>query len=308
MFVATLAASAARAADVSRSPKGPAADDDVSRRTEEDAAKHRIDRTWLYTDDARVAAPWTLLAGANLSYTSVGNSPSRIVAPVPGCTAPCTPYNSLAANTATPGGVLGVSGELGLLPRLSAMAVTQVGIGGSESVPSPTLGALVGLRLQVLPAAWRTMHLTLAGGYLREAWQGPRYGEDGQPLSPGSPKGDDGAWLRASFSADFGRVRVATTLHGEHVLSAGRDPVDLMVQAGAAYRVLGAFRVGVEYVGQDLEESFSSGAEGGARQFVGPVVSMQLNEERFTLVAGPSVGLTSRSPDLLGRVAAAYSF
>ena len=60
-----------------------------------------------------------------------------------------------------------------------------------------------------------------------------------------------------------------------------------MVQAGASYRVAGAFRAGVEYVGQDLEESFSAGAEGGARHFVGPIASMQLLDNRFTVVAGP---------------------
>jgi hypothetical protein len=274
----------------------------------EDPARHQIDRTWLYTDDARVAAPMTVSATTSLSYTSVGNSPSRVVDPFPGCPAPCNSYNSFAGNTATPGGMMQVGGELGLVPRLSVMAVAQVGVGGSDSVPSPNVGALAGLRFQVFPSEWRTLHLTVSGGYLREAWQGPVYDDDNKTWNPGAPGGDNGAWVQAAFSGDFGRVRVASTLHTEHVFSAGRDPMDVMVQLGASYRVAGDFRAGVEYVGQDLEESFSPGAEGGARHFVGPIASMQLLDRRFTVVAGPSVGITARSPDLLGRVAAAYSF
>jgi hypothetical protein len=61
-------------------------------------------------------------------------------------------------------------------------------------------------------------------------------------------------------------------------------------------------------VGQDLEETFAEGAEGGARQFVGPTAALQLLQERLTLVAGPSVGLSRGSPDVLGRLALAYGF
>ena len=53
----------------------------------------------------------------------------------------------------------------------------------------------------------------------------------------------------------------------------------------------GGFRAGLEWVGQDLEETFSPGAEGGARMFFGPIASLQLLRDRLTLVAGPSLGL-----------------
>jgi hypothetical protein len=201
-----------------------------------------------------------------------------------------------------------IGAELGLVPRLSAMAVAQVGTGGSDGVPSPNLGALAGLRFQVFPSEWHSLHLALSGGYLRESWQGPVFDDDNDTWKPGSASGDNGAWAQASFSADFQRVRVATTVHAEHVFSAGRDPLDIMVQAGASYRVVGDFRAGIEYVGQDLEESFSPGAEDGARHFIGPIASLQLFQKRFTLVAGPSVGLTAHSPDVLGRLGASYNF
>jgi hypothetical protein len=81
-----------------------------------------------------------------------------------------------------------------------------------------------------------------------------------------------------------------------------------MLQAGASYRVVSWFRAGVEWVGQDLEEAFDDGAEGGARMFVGPTGAFQLLQDRLSIVAGPSVGLSSGSPKLLGRLAVAYGF
>ena len=79
-------------------------------------------------------------------------------------------------------------------------------------------------------------------------------------------------------------------------------------QAGVSYRVVGWFRAGVEWVGQDLEETFDDGAEGGARHFIGPTAALQLLQDRLTIVAGPSVGLSSGSPNVLGRLAVAYGF
>ena len=295
----TLAAPAA-AADETASPDRPSTLDHGSER--------EIDRTWLYTDDARVATPMVLVATTSVSYTSVGNSPSRIVDPFPGCSAPCNTYNSFAGNTATPGGMLTAGGELGLLRRLSLQAVAQVALGGSEDAPSLGVGAIAGLRFDVLPPELRDLHLVVSGGYLREAWQGPVYDDDTGKFHSGSPNGDNGAWIQASISGDIARLRLASTLHGEHVFSDGRDPLDLMVQAGASYRIVGGFRAGLEYVGQDLEESFTPGAEGGARHFLGPIASLQLLSDRLTLVGGPSIGLTTRSPDVLGRIALSYAF
>jgi hypothetical protein len=275
---------------------------------EDSAARHIIDRTWLYADDARVAAPLVFVGTTNVSYTSVGNSPSRIVSPFDGCSAPCNRYNAFAGNTATPGGMVGVGGEVGLLPRLSLAAMGQVGLGGSDSTPTGSAGVVAGLRLQVLPSEWQNTHLVLSGGYLREAWQGPVYYGDSRTWHGGSPNGDNGAWIQAAFSADVQRLRLVTTLHAEHVFTGGRDPVDLMVQAGASYRVVGDFRAGLEYVGQDVEETFSAAAEAGSRHFLGPIASLQLLNQRLTMVAGPAVGLTARSPDFLGRFALSYGF
>ena len=180
--------------------------------------------------------------------------------------------------------MISIGGEVGLLPRLSVVALGQMGFGGEA--PGPDAGAIAGLRFQLLPASMIHTHLVVSGGYLREAWAGPVWDDDNNRWTPGQPNGDNGAWVQAAFSQDIQRVRVASTVHGEHIFSQGRDALDIMVQAGASVRIVGAFRGGVEYVGQDLEESFSPGAEGGARHFLGPTASLQLFQNWVTMVAG----------------------
>jgi hypothetical protein len=96
--------------------------------------------------------------------------------------------------------------------------------------------------------------------------------------------------------------------HGQHTFADGRDPLDVTVDLTASVRVVGDFRLGAEYVGQDLEESFSPGAEGGARHFLGPVGSVQLFHRRITLIGGPAVGLSALSPDFVARVAGSVGF
>lgn len=279
-----------------------------------DAASRAVDRTWLYTDGGGVAAPLMVIGTTSASYTRVSGSPSRIVsapdAPA-GCRAPCNAYNALAGNTATPGAMLQVGGEVGLLPHLSVLALAQMGLGASDLAPGASMGGRVGLRVDLLPADGQRLHLVLSGGYLREGWQGPSHDDATGTWYPGPTGGADGGWARLAISGDLGparRVRLAATAHVEHVFAGHRDGLDAMVQAGASYRFVGPFRAGLEYVGQDLEETFASGAEGGARHLVGPTASLQLLGDRLTIVSGPSLGLTSKSPDFVYRLQASYEF
>ncbi len=288
------------------------ADEPVDRPASSQAPDRRaIDRTWLYADDARVASPLTVVGTSSVSYTNVTNDPSRVIDPgdaPAGCAAPCNRYQALGANTATPGAMLQMGAEVGVLPRVSVMALAQVGLGGSELAPAGALGAVAGLRVQLLPLEWRNLHLVASGGYLRQAWQGPAYDDATDTWHPGSSSGANGAWGQLAISGDVGRLRLAGTVHGEHVFATYRDGVDMMVQAGASYRVAGPFRAGVEYVGQDVEETFSAAAEGGARHLVGPIASLQLLDSRLSIVSGPAVGLTSTSPTFVYRLAASYGF
>jgi hypothetical protein len=281
-------------------------------------ARYAIDRTSLYGDDARIAAPMTIVATTSFSYTNIGGDPTYVSSPYPkqpagcftqsGAAQPC--YSTFAGNTAQPGGETILTGELGLLPRLSVLGSVMVGYGGTGGVPNPDVGGMAALRVQVLPGAWTHTHLVVSGGYIREAYNPPVYDDDKTPAVwlPGQSVGINAGYVQVAMSGDIGRLRLGGTFHGQHTFADGRDPLDVMVDLGASYRLAGSFRAGLEYVGQDLEETFSPGAEGGPRHFLGPVASVQLWHDRITIVGGPSLGLSYISPDFVARVAASVSF
>jgi hypothetical protein len=283
-------------------PSSPPPVVDVVR--EDTSERHQIDRTWLYADDARVPQPLSVVAMASTSYTDVGSSPFRVA----GVVVP-TKYAAFAGNTAQPGVMTSLGAELGLLPRVSVVALGQLEVAGETSHPNG--GGVAGLRVLLTPTSWGRFHVVASGGYLRESWAGPVFDDDKNQWTAGNPDGDNGMWFQAAVSGDIGRLRMVGNLHAEHVFSAGRDPLDVMVDLGATYRIAGGFRAGLEWVGQDLEETFSPGAEGGARMFIGPIASYQLLRERLSIVAGPALGFsqaTGEAPSFTGRLALAYGF
>jgi hypothetical protein len=310
-FAATaFVTSAARAEAPAEPPppdQQPPADDDV---------RHQIDRTSLYGDDARVPLPMTVVAMSSFSYTNIGSDPTQVSSPFPNQSAACYTsagaahpcYSTFSNNTAQPGGQMIVTGELGLFPHFSVLGNVMVGAGGGAGVPSPDVGGTVAARLQVLPDSWTHTHLVISGGYVREAWNPPAYDDDKTVWIPGTMGGVNGGYIQVAMSGDLGRFRLGGMFHGQHTFAYGRDPLDVTVDLGATYRVVGDFRVGAEYLGQDLEESLSPGAEGGARHFLGPVAALQLWNRRVTLIGGPSVGLSAISPDFVARVAMSVGF
>ncbi len=196
-----------------------------------------------------------------------------------------SPSRPFGANVAHPGGVVELGAEAGLLPWLSVSADAF----GSENRPS--MGVVAGLRVAVLGGRGGGTHLVLSGGFLREL------------------SGGNGAWGRVSVTQEMGRVRLAATAHGEHVFEGGRDAIDLMIMAGASVRVAGPFRLGVEYVAQDLEGAIEADeAEKGVRHFFGPTASLELLAHRLSVTAGPALGLSRESPALLGRLGIAYAY
>src|SRR5437870_2403648 len=211
-----------------------------------------VDRSWLYNDSARVAAPGRAIGLARVTYGT--GSPTR----------------AFAGNTGTAGGLLEIGGEVGLANRLSAVAI---GAQGEDAGGSAQTGGMLGLRWSVLPASMRSTQLVLSGGYIREL------------------QGHSGAWGRLTLGQDAGRTRLAASLHGERLFASGRDSVDLVGTAGATVRMTEVVRAGVEYVGQDLEGMFGDEAEGGARHILGPVVSAALWSQRVSLVGGPALAL-----------------
>jgi len=228
-----------------------------------------VDRSWLYNDAARVAAPGHAIGLARATYGT--GSPTR----------------AFAGNTGTAAGLLEVGGEVGLADRLSAVAI---GAQGENAGGSAQTGGMLGLRWSVLPGSVGSTQLVLSGGFIREL------------------QGHSGAWGRLTLGYDAGRARFTTSLHGERIFTAGRDSVDMMVTAGATVSVTEIVRAGLEYVGQDLEGVLADEAEGGARHILGPVVSAALWSQRVSLVGGPALALAAGQTRALGRVAVACQF
>ena len=228
-----------------------------------------VDRSWLYNDASRVAAPGHAIGLARVTYGT--GSPTR----------------AFAGNTGTAGGLLEIGGEVGLADRLSAVAI---GAQGEDAGGSAQTGGMLGLRWSVLPGSTQSTHLVLSGGFLREL------------------EGHSGAWGRLTLGHDAGRARLTASLHGERIFTSGRDSVDVMVTAGATVPLTESVRAGLEYVGQDLEGVLGDETEGGARHILGPVVSAVLWSQRVSLVGGPALALGAGQARALGRVAVACQF
>ena len=191
-----------------------------------------------------------------------------------------------ASNLGAAGTLVEVGGELGVLP---AVSVVMLGAQGDAPVTRATAtGAQVGLRWAAL--ARNGARLVIGAGYLRDL------------------SGSNGAWSRVSFEQDIGRARLALSLHGEHLFSAGHDGFDVMVRAGADAPVVGPLRAGVEYVGQDLEGIAQVEAEGGARHIVGGVLGVRLLSNSLSLTGGPALGIGAGTARAMGRFALAVAF
>lgn len=150
-------------------------------------------------------------------------------------------------------------------------------------------GGAAGLRVQLVDPGG-PFRLTIAGAALREAF------------------GSWGAYARLAASYDVDRLRLVGNLHAERIFASGRDGVDLLAVAGASYRTLDVMRVGVEYVGQDLEDAFEHDVEGGAKHYAGPTVALDVDSGRVQIAAGPAFGLNEQSSRVMGRAAVLVAF
>jgi hypothetical protein len=144
--------------------------------------------------------------------------------------------------------------------------------------------AMLGMKFQLTPpdSQWRAAVMT---GALREGATGAY-----------------GMWVRAAGSWGTGPLLIEVNGYAESVSATGRDAIDYAVMGGASWRFLEWLRTGAEYVGQDLEEMGGGGAEGGARQAVGPSVAIDLDRGRYQIVAATLFGLGAQSPTALVRV------
>lgn len=169
--------------------------------------------------------------------------------------------------------------------RLDAVLATRENLSGQAW----RIGATV--RQVVLARERFGVDLGVTAGYLREL--------DRAHVVNGS--------LQAAGA--IGPVEVAGTVYLEKAFAAGRDPVDVIVTAGASYPLAPFASVGVEYLGQDLEDLWErEEAEGGARHLLGPIATFHLLGDRVATGLGVGAGLTRNSPDVVVRATLLANF
>ena len=242
-----------------------------------------VSRPWLYNDDPTIAAPMRVVAALGDTYSGNDRSVTR----------------AFSSHDTGPGGKANVSLQLGLVHML-ALDVTGV-LGGYGSTISG--GVMAGARFAPFDQAKHGFRLAIAAGYLLDLDQA------------------SGAYARVSASYDVGRVRLAAMVHGEHVFRDGSDALDLFATAGVSVRLVPAFRLGVEYIVQDIEEAFAGPAdaddapvpgkaEGGVHQFVGLGGTFELLHHKLFINFGPALAFRPEIGQVapVGRALVSYSF
>jgi hypothetical protein len=184
----------------------------------------------------------------------------------------------------------GLSNQLSLGYGVTSWFEPMVEMTATSSDGSTVASATLGMKFQLTSpdSPWRAAVLT---GALREGASGAY-----------------GMWVRGAGSWGTGPLLVEVNGYVERVFASGRDSVDYAVMGGASWRLFDGFRAGGEYVGQDLEEMGAGGAEGGARQAVGPNVAFDVDRGRYQIVAATLFGVGALSPTALVRVGLLGSF
>jgi hypothetical protein len=231
-----------------------------------------VEQPFLYMNDTHGPAPRQLLGSYGLAYSS---SPGAI-RPVPG-------------HFDQEGVVHLLALEAGIVPRLQLFGTTMV----AQAIGHSDVGAVaVTGGARVLLTSPRAEHFRLMAdvAFLREF--GAEFGIAAQ----------------LTASSDLGRVRLAASLHAEHIFADHRDPIDLYAVVGASVRLHRLVRVGAEYVVEDLEAAFDpEEAELGARHYLGPDVALSLVRDHLLVTVGAAVQL-AQAPGVLARGAVSYVY
>lgn len=189
----------------------------------------------------------------------------------------------LPVTLAAPSAATTVGASYGLTGHVAAYANA---IAHQEGAASASAGITVRLTRPTAP-----LRATISAGGLHEGLTGA-----------------NGATFLAAVSLDQGPVRLAANVSGEKMLTGGRDRLDVVALAGGSVRVARQVRVGGEWVSQDVEETLSDGAEGGARHAVGPDVAFELGGGRYQLSLATLFGVTPASPRALFRAGLSYNY
>jgi hypothetical protein len=250
----------------------PRLDDSTQPSGGRDLTQRTVEQPFSYIVDPHGPAPKQLLLGYALAFSSSAGA----IRPVPGH------FDQEAV-------VHALSLSVGLVPRLSIYGDAMI----AEAIGKSDVGAVAvqaGLRVLLTPPRWERLRIVVQAGMLREF--GAEYGIIGE----------------VTGSYDIGRVRLAATLHAEHVFGTGRDPIDLYSVVGASVRVIPVLRLGAEYVAEDLEEAGTDDdAERGTRHYLGPNMALALYHRRVLVTTGAAVQ-AARTPGVLARAAFTYVY
>jgi hypothetical protein len=108
---------------------------------------------------------------------------------------------------------------------------------------------------------------------------------------------------------EYGRFAATFNLRGIHYFANGRDPLDLYITAGASIRTTRWLRLGVEYVGEELEEKeVLTGTDGGNRNYVGPSAAVFLAQGKVRINATGGAVLSAIGNGPMARGSIAYLF
>ncbi len=237
------------------------------------AAEAPESRSWSFVDESTVPRLGEGFVQARGTHSRYATSPTR-------------PF---ASNLAAPGTMAELGFEAGLGGGFS-IAATAAGSDAFAGAGNGSAGGVAGVRFAP-KLTIDGLRLACTASYLREL------------------TGAQGLFGRATATYDLGAWRFGGTGVLETVFATGRDEADVMMVLGVQREIFPRLRIGVEYVGQDLEGLVDDEeAEGGARHFMGATVSYALLDERLALIAGPSLGLSSGSPDVLGRASIVARF
>ena len=184
-----------------------------------------------------------------------------------------------------------LSGTVGIIDRLQLAATFSYG-------DDPTNGAAfnqarIDVQVEVVKPRLRfPIGISVAGGYQADAVF------------------DHAVTAALLTTAYLGRVNLTFDLRGAHYFAAGRDAVDVFVTAGALVRATSWLRVGVEYVGEELEGVVSDDADDspGGRHYVGPTAALYLMRGRLRLNATGGAVLVRGQVGPLARGSLSYLF
>jgi hypothetical protein len=220
-------------------------------------------------------------------------------------------------------------------PEVEAMYGLSVGARGSGAVRlvDPTLGrngVVQQLGAQAAAAPWIALGAygllsaanesddpvtATAGGYAHftVARPDPLSREGGSfGIIPGMHRELEGviaATLTLAGGWKFGRFEAGGNLLLERRFTSDADPLDVIVRLAVAQAVLPELRLGLEYVGQDLEDAVEDEeAEGGAVHVLAASASLWLMDGDLQIGLAPGIAFTADDIGLVVRLVASHRF